>query len=113
MFEFNPICESGLYSFGSSFLIITPINNTVRVVSMEPKGKSKIHTKNKAQAQAQAQAQAPHSSFYTILSDKSRGGVLLSKVIYHIYDQNKLNLPLFLTSIGIKASHDLINMINL
>jgi len=38
---------------------------------------------------------------------------LLSKVIYHIHDQNKLNLPLFLTSKGIKASHDLINMINL
>ena len=54
-----------------------------------------------------------HSSFYTILNDKSRGGVLLSNVIYQIYDQNKLNLPLFLTSKGIKASHDLINMLNL
>jgi hypothetical protein len=37
----------------------------------------------------------------------------LSNVIYHIHDQNKLNLPLFLTSKGIKASHDLINMLNL
>ena len=34
-----------------------------------------------------------HSSFDTILNDKSRGGVLLSKVIYHIHEQNKLNLP--------------------
>jgi len=39
--------------------------------------------------------------------------VLLSNVIYQIHDQNKLNLPLFLTSKGIKASHDLINMMNL
>jgi hypothetical protein len=30
-----------------------------------------------------------------------------------MHDQNKLNLPLFLTKKGIKASHDLINMINL
>lgn len=56
-----------------------------------------------------------HSSFHTILKDKSKGGVLLSNVIYHIYNENKLalKLPLFLTSKGIKASHDLINMINL
>jgi len=54
-----------------------------------------------------------HPSFYTILDDKSRGGVLLSKIIYNMHDQNKLNLPLFLTKKGIKASHDLINMINL
>jgi hypothetical protein len=54
-----------------------------------------------------------HSSFYTILNDKTKGGILLSKVIYHVIDQNKLNLPLFLTSKGIKASHDLISMINL
>lgn len=39
--------------------------------------------------------------------------MLLSNVIYQIHDQNKLNLPLFLTSKGIKASHDLINMMNL
>jgi hypothetical protein len=39
--------------------------------------------------------------------------VLLSNVIFQIHDQNKLNLPLFLTSKGIKASHDLINMMNL
>ena len=39
--------------------------------------------------------------------------MLLSNIIYQIHDQNKLNLPLFLTSKGIKASHDLINMINL
>ena len=38
---------------------------------------------------------------------------MLSKVIHHVVDQNKLNLPLFLTSKGIKASHDLISMINL
>lgn len=37
----------------------------------------------------------------------------MSKIIYHIIDQNKLNLPLFLTSKGIKASHNLISMINL
>lgn len=54
-----------------------------------------------------------HFSFSTILNDKSKGGLLLSKVIYHIHNENKLNLPLFLTSKGIKASHDLINMINL
>lgn len=54
-----------------------------------------------------------HSSFHTILNDKSKGGVLLSNVIYHIHNENKLKLPLFLTSKGIKASHDLINMINL
>lgn len=39
--------------------------------------------------------------------------MLLSNIIYQIHGQNKLNLPLFLTSKGIKASHDLINMINL
>ena len=39
--------------------------------------------------------------------------MLLSKVLYHVFDNNKLNLPLFLTSKGIKASHDLIRMINL
>lgn len=54
-----------------------------------------------------------HSSFHTILNDKSKGGVLLSNVIYHIHNENKLKLPLFLTSKGIKASHELINMINL
>ena len=54
-----------------------------------------------------------HPSFHSILNDASRGGILMSQVIYHIHNQNKLNVPLFLTSRGIKASHDLINMINL
>ena len=54
-----------------------------------------------------------HSSFYPILEDQSRGGLLLKKVIYHLHDQNRLKLPLFLSSRGIKASQDLINMLNL
>ncbi len=54
-----------------------------------------------------------HSSFSTILKDKTRGGVLLTKVIYHISEQNSLALPLFLTAKGIKASHALIYMLNL
>ena len=54
-----------------------------------------------------------HPSFSTILKDKTRGGVLLSNVILNLHKQNKLDLPLFLTPIGIKASHDLINMLNL
>ena len=54
-----------------------------------------------------------HPSFHSILNDASRGGILMSQIIYHIHNQNKLNIPLFLTSRGIKASHDLINMINL
>jgi len=54
-----------------------------------------------------------HSSFSTILKDKTRGGLLLSKVIYHISEQNSLGLPLFLTAKGIKASHALIDMLNL
>lgn len=54
-----------------------------------------------------------HPSFNSILNDKSKGGILLSKVIYLLHDQNKLNIPLYLTAKGIKASQDLINMINL
>jgi hypothetical protein len=54
-----------------------------------------------------------HPSFSTILKDKTRGGVLLSNVILNLHKQNKLGLALFLTPIGIKASHDLINMLNL
>lgn len=54
-----------------------------------------------------------HSSLDTIFKDKSRGGLLLRKVIYHISDQNSLALPLFLTAKGIKASHTLIDMLNL
>lgn len=53
-----------------------------------------------------------HSSFSTIFKDKSRGGLLLSKVICHISEQNSLALPLFLTAKGIKASHALIDMLN-
>ena len=83
------------------------MNNIVRYPDV--KGKIKIHTLTKNKALRSA----PHSYFNTILNDKSRGGILLSKVIYLIHDHNKLNLPLFLTWIGIKASHDLINMINL
>lgn len=37
---------------------------------------------------------------------------MLSKVIYNISEQNELGLPLFLTAKGIKASHDLIGMLN-
>jgi len=54
-----------------------------------------------------------HPSFSSIINDKSKGGILLSKVIYLLHDQNKLNMPLFLTTKGIKASQDLINMVNL
>jgi len=54
-----------------------------------------------------------HSSFSTILKDKTRGGLLLSKVIYLFLEQNSLGLPLFLTAKGIKASHALIDMLNL
>jgi hypothetical protein len=54
-----------------------------------------------------------HESFSTILKDNSRGGLLLSNIIHNILEQNRLGLPLFLTPTGIKASHDLINMLNL
>jgi hypothetical protein len=80
-----------LYNLSLSSLKITPINNIIRYPDV--KGKRKIHTLTKNKALRSA----PHSSFDTILNDKSRGGILLSKVIYHIHDQNKLNLPLFLT----------------
>lgn len=39
--------------------------------------------------------------------------MLLNKVIYHINSHNILNLPLLLTSKGIKASHYLMNIINI
>lgn len=52
-----------------------------------------------------------HNSFSSVLNDKSRE--LLSRLIVHINKENKLKIPLFLTPLGIKASHDLINMINL
>lgn len=97
LFEF--IINYDLFNLSSSSLLITPIINTVGDKGEEGKNNN-INSKI-------------HSSFYTILNDKSRGGVLLSNVIYQIHNQNKLNLPLFLTSKGIKASHDLINMINL
>jgi len=61
----------------------------------------------------QQEKKSLHSSFSTILKDKSRGGLLLGKVIYHISEQNSLGLPLFLTAKGIKASHALIDMLNL
>ena len=102
-FSLEFIINKYLFNLCSSSLLITPINNTG--VNREVKGK--INSINSPEGPK------IHSSFYTILNDKSRGGVLLSNVIYHIHDQNKLNLPLFLTSKGIKASHDLINMINL
>jgi hypothetical protein len=54
-----------------------------------------------------------HPSFSTILKDNTRGGLLLSNIIQNIFEQNRLGLPLFLTPKGIKASHDLINMLNL
>lgn len=38
---------------------------------------------------------------------------MLSNIIQNIFEQNRLGLPLFLTPKGIKASHDLINMLNL
>ena len=99
IFEF--IINYDLFNLSSSSLLITPIIQTVGDKGLLEEGKNNnIHSKI-------------HSSFYTILNDKSKGGVLLSNVIYHIHDQNKFNLPLFLTSKGIKASHDLINMINL
>jgi len=96
LFEF---IDYDLFNISSSSLFITPIINTIGYKGEKGK-KHSINSKI-------------HSSFYTILNDKSRGGVLLSNVIYQIHDQNKLNLPLFLTSKGIKASHDLINMMNL
>lgn len=52
-----------------------------------------------------------HNSFFSILNDKSRGGRLLSELILHFHKENRLNIPLFLTPLGIKASHDLINKI--
>jgi len=51
-------------------------------------------------------------SFRTILENKTIGGILLSNVILNLYKENKLGLPLFLTPKGIKASHDLIDMLN-
>jgi hypothetical protein len=53
-----------------------------------------------------------HPSFSTILKDKTRGGILLSNVILNLHKENKLGLPLYLTPMGIKASHDLIDMLN-
>lgn len=93
------IINYDFFNLSLSSLLITPILNTVSYKGEEGKNN---HINSKI-----------HSSFSTILNDKSRGGVLLSNVIYHIHNKNKLNLPLFLTSKGIKASHDLINMLNL
>jgi hypothetical protein len=64
-----------LYNLSLSSLKITPVNNTPSGYPDE-KGKRKIHTLTKNKAQRRA----PHSSFDTILNDKSRGGILLSKV---------------------------------
>lgn len=90
-----------LFNLSSNSIINTLINQSVRYYTTN-NNNGKKNSKGKI-----------HSSFYSILEDKSRGGVLLSKVIYHIHNENKLNLPLFLTSKGLKASHDLINMLNL
>ena len=54
-----------------------------------------------------------HSSFSSILSNKTRGGKMLTELILHLHKENVYNIPLFLSPLGIKASIDLINMINL
>lgn len=41
------------------------------------------------------------------------GGKLLTELILSLHKQNVYNIPLFLTPLGIKASHDLIKMLNL
>jgi hypothetical protein len=78
LFNFIFFCfdlDNYLVNVYSSLLIKAPINST----GNGEKIKSNIHP-----------------SFSRILKDKTRGGVLLSKVIEHIFKQNKLNLPLFL-----------------
>lgn len=53
-----------------------------------------------------------HSSFHSIAADKTPGGILLQKLLVHIHSEEKLGLPLYLTDTGIKASHQLIAMLN-
>lgn len=54
-----------------------------------------------------------HSSFSSILNKKSLGAILLTELILNLHKQNVHSIPLFLTPLAIKASHDLIKMINL
>lgn len=107
---FEYFIDNSLFNISSSSLLITPIIKPVKDKeegSTSPCGARKNNNINSK----------IHFSFSTILNDKTKGGLLLSKVIHHVHNQNKLNLPLFLTSKGIKAlappQHDLINMINL
>lgn len=51
-------------------------------------------------------------SFNSILADTSPGGLLVTKFLEHIVMQNKLGFNIFLSPVGIKESHKLIDMIN-
>lgn len=53
-----------------------------------------------------------HPSFHSIAADNTRGGILLQQLLVHIHSEEKLGLPLYLTDQGIKASHQLIAMLN-
>lgn len=54
-----------------------------------------------------------HYSFSSILSNKTIGGKMLTDLILHLHKENVYNIPLFLSPLGIKASHDLIKMLNI
>lgn len=49
---------------------------------------------------------------HSIVADNTRGGMLLQQLLVHIHSQEKLGLPLSLTSARINASHQLIAMLN-
>ena len=53
-----------------------------------------------------------HPSFKTIALDTTKGGLLIQDVLKHIVQQNKLNIPIFLSSLGITETHKLISMLN-
>lgn len=53
-----------------------------------------------------------HPSFQTITQDTSPGGLLVQKLLIHIVQQEPLGLPIFLSHLGVTASHNLIGMLN-
>jgi hypothetical protein len=46
------------------------------------------------------------------VQDISPGGLLVQKLLIHIVQQEQLGIPLFLSPLGISASHNLISMLN-
>lgn len=48
-----------------------------------------------------------------LISNKTRGGKMLTDLILYLHKENVYNISLFLSPLGIKASHDLIKMLNI